>query len=464
VAPPTIRAQYERISEWLVTSGAEEVFPDAVALLRWRDRNQRMLPKLALDGVATRDSCEQLIHCLAPGDKDSQLVVYGYGVAQPIEVPPPLLSAWGGHLIGFNLARWVHALSANCKKMMAVMENVTKLVRANKYNMDTTLYKVGEDPVAEAFSRTADAAESTQIVLIFPSLAEELEKGAAESKAERERATKEREEAEKAKKEEDERERLKSEWLSLLFTSQSVAAMSPEGPLPMTLEAGKKRGAASLIVWVGDSPVSEDPIVRDIPMTVSSAAVVSFSWSKHPAGEGLLEFSDTTPVVLDGSWYLRNKSSFENTDLDLLHDVELLGRSLCAAIEPKLAELELDWKNVVILGFGKGAGIALYASLLQVFPKRPSAMVLFSPVVAGPSYLLEKVQEKGGAATPMKVFTIWGNRDRTTPGTYRQLLAQVLRKVPEVHVTPDTLPDGEHTFDGGSFGVLASLLPLCLPR
>ena len=66
-APPTVRQQYERISELLVTMGAEEVFPDAVALLRWRDRNQRMLPKLALDGIATRDSCEQLIHCLQSG-------------------------------------------------------------------------------------------------------------------------------------------------------------------------------------------------------------------------------------------------------------------------------------------------------------------------------------------------------------------------------------------------------------
>merc|ERR1719214_4868 len=65
VAPPSVRAQYERISEWLITMGAEEVFPDSVALLRWRDRNQRMLPKLALDGVATRESCEQLIHCLS---------------------------------------------------------------------------------------------------------------------------------------------------------------------------------------------------------------------------------------------------------------------------------------------------------------------------------------------------------------------------------------------------------------
>merc|ERR1719174_3415127 len=107
VAPPTVRAQYERISESLVTMGAEEVFPDAVALLRWRDRNQRMLPKVALDGISTQDSCEQLVHCLQPGDKDSQVVVYGHGVCQAVKLSPPLLSAWGGRLIGFNIARWV---------------------------------------------------------------------------------------------------------------------------------------------------------------------------------------------------------------------------------------------------------------------------------------------------------------------------------------------------------------------
>merc|ERR1719161_960488 len=116
VAPPTVRAQYERISEWLITMGAEEVFPDAVALLRWRDRNQRMLPKVALDGVSTTDSCEQLIHCLQPGDKDTQLVVYGHGVLQPIKISPPLLSAWGGDIVGFNISRWVHQVSANQKK------------------------------------------------------------------------------------------------------------------------------------------------------------------------------------------------------------------------------------------------------------------------------------------------------------------------------------------------------------
>lgn len=128
VAPPSVRTQYERISEWLITMGADEVFPDAVGLLRWRERQQRMLPKLALDGVATRESTEQLIHCLASGDKDSQVVVYGHGVAQPIEVSPPLLSSWGGDLCGFNVNRWVHSLSANCKKMMAVMEVSNHLV------------------------------------------------------------------------------------------------------------------------------------------------------------------------------------------------------------------------------------------------------------------------------------------------------------------------------------------------
>merc|ERR1711915_158281 len=98
---------------------------------------------------------------------------------------------------------------------------------------------------------------------------------------------------------------------------------------------------------------------------------------------------------VDGSWYLRERSAFENVDLDLLHDVELLGRSMVETVEPKLGEFGLDWKNVVILGFGKGAGIALYASLLKSIPKPVSAMVLFSPVVPFPTYMGEKM--KAGA-------------------------------------------------------------------
>merc|ERR1711920_673996 len=74
-----------------------------------------------------------------------------------------------------NIARWVHALSANVKKMMAVMENITKLVRANKFALDTVLYKVGEDAISDAFSRAADASDSAQVVLIFPTLMEEMQ-------------------------------------------------------------------------------------------------------------------------------------------------------------------------------------------------------------------------------------------------------------------------------------------------
>merc|ERR1711979_72821 len=119
---------------------------------------------------------------------------------------------------------------------------------------------------------------------------------------------------------------------------------------------------------------------------------------------------------------------------------------------------------MVVVGFGKGAGIALYASLLKVFPKEVMAMVLFSPVVPFPGFLGEKVGKvkKGGAPAPMKMFTVWGNRNRSTPGTYRQLLSQTLRKTPDVHCTPDTLPDGDHSFDTKSMGILESLLITCL--
>jgi len=464
VAPPTVRAQYERISELLVTMGAEEVFPDAVALLRWRDRNQRMLPKLALDGIATRDSCEQLIHCLQSGDKDSQIVVYGHGVAQPLEISPPLLAAWGGRIVGFNIARWVHSLSANAKKMMAVMENVTKLVRANKFVLDTVLYKVGEDAISDAFSRAADAADNTQVVLIFPTLQEEIALSAQEQRAEKQKQAAAKQQDEEKRKEEEERDKLKADWLNLLFTEQSVAAMSPEGPLPTKLEGGNMRNPSALLVWIGDDAKAEASHVREIAESAQSAGLVSLSWSDHPAGEAFLDFNLKSPEVVDGSFYLRDRASFENQDLDLLHDVELLGRSLVESLETKLAEHGLDWSKVVIMGFGKGAGIALYASLLGLFPKQVASMALFSPIVLFPSFLAEKMLSKSRSSTPIKMFNIWGNRDRSTPGTYRQLLAQTLRKAKEVHCTPDTLPDGDHSFDGKSVGVMTSLLPLCLPR
>jgi NADPH:quinone reductase-like Zn-dependent oxidoreductase/predicted esterase len=467
VAPPTVRAQYERISEWLVTMGAEEVFPDAVAMLRWRDRNQRMLPKLALDGISTRESGEQLLHCLQPGDKDASLVVYGHGVSQPMQVAPPLLAAWGGAILGFNISRWVHALSANQKKMMAVMENITKLVRANKFLLDTVLYKVGEDAITDAFARAADASDNAQVVLLFPTLQEELQSASEEQRQEKQRSAQKKVEEDAKRREEDERSKLKFEWLNLLFTDKSVAATSPEGPVPIVAEAGNKNKPDSLVIWVGDNPKSEEDVLKDLPAQLGKAYFMHIGWSKHPAGEALAEYNLNTPEVVDGSWYLRSREAFENQDLDMLHDTELLGRSIVETVEPKLGEFGLGWNNVIVLGFGKGAGIALYASLLKLFPKQVSSMVLFSPIVLFPSYLGEKlqsIQKSGGAGSPMKLFAVWGNRNRSTPGTYRQLVAQILRKAPDVHCTPDTLPDGEHAFDGKNFNILTSLLPICLPR
>lgn len=465
VAPPTVRAQYERISEWLITMGAEEVFPDAVALLRWRDRNQRMLPKLALDGICTRDSCEQLIHCLLPGDKETQVVVYGHGVAQPIEISPPLLAAWGGRIIGFNIARWVHSLSANVKKMMAVMENVTKLVRSNKFALDTVLYKVGEDTISDAFSRAADASDNMQVVLIFPTLQEELQTSTEEQRLEKQKLALAQEQEAQRRKEEEERDKLKSEWLNLLFTDQSVAAMSPEGPLPISMQSGNNNNPSSLVVWIGDSPKSDNALLKDVPGLFKDVSLNSIAWTEHAAGEAYVDFNIKAPEIQDGSWYLRDRVAFENMDLDLLHDLELLGRSLLEVLGAKLEELGLGWDKLVIMGFGKGAGIALYAQLLKLFPKQIKAMVLFSPVVPFPSYLGEKMlmlDKKTQPSQPTKMFVVWGNRNRSTPGTYRQLLLQTLRKAPEIHCTPDTVPDGEHTFDAKSMTVLKSLLDLCL--
>lgn len=241
--------------------------------------------------------------------------------------------------------------------------------------------------------------------------------------------------------------------------------MSPEGPLPVTLEGGNKKNPSSLIVWMGDSPKSENAILKELPSSVGSAGFLSLAWSQHPAGEGFAEYSLTTPEVLDGSWYLRERHQFENQDLDMLHDVELLGRSMVECLDAKVSEYGLEWKNVILVGFGKGAGIALYASLLKVIPKQVAAMILFSPVVLFPSFLGEKMtvaSQKNAHA--MKMFTIWGNKNKSTPGPYRQLLAQTLRKAPEIQCTPDTLPEGENSFDAKSYTVLASLLPLCLPR
>merc|ERR1712050_305298 len=71
----------------------------------------------------------------------------------------------------------------------------------------------------------------------------------------------------------------------------------------------------------------------------------------------------------------------------------------------------LEWKNVVLMGFGKGAGLALYASLLKIIPRHVGGMIFFSPVVPFPSFMAEKmaVLRKGAPASPpVKMFTVWG--------------------------------------------------------
>merc|ERR1719310_792686 len=116
-------------------------------------------------------------------------------------------------VVGFNISRWVHTLSANQKKMMAVMENITKLVRANKFLLETVLYKVGEDAISDAFARAADASDSAQVVLLFPTLQEELQSNFEDQRQEKQKAVQKKQEDETKAREEAERDKLKAEWL-----------------------------------------------------------------------------------------------------------------------------------------------------------------------------------------------------------------------------------------------------------
>lgn len=116
----------------------------------------------------------------------------------------------------------------------------------------------------------------------------------------------------------------------------------------------------------------------------------------------------------------------------MLHDVEVLGRSLVEALEPKLKQSGLGWKNVILCGFGKGAGVALYASLMKLIPQQVAAMIFFSPIVAFPGYLAERLSSmardsksapglrlegaKGNMGREVKMFIVWGNRNKSTPG------------------------------------------------
>eukprot|EP00927_Polykrikos_kofoidii_P033558 TRINITY_DN28371_c0_g1_i1.p1 TRINITY_DN28371_c0_g1~~TRINITY_DN28371_c0_g1_i1.p1 ORF type:complete len:866 (-),score=175.06 TRINITY_DN28371_c0_g1_i1:253-2787(-) len=452
--PPSasVRTQFEHVSEWLSSRGAEEIFPDAPALLRWRDRNQRMLPKLALDGVAAGDSSEQLMHCLQPGDKDAQLVVYGHGSGQSLEISPTLLAAWGGHLTGFNIARWAHALSDNPKQMMSIMENVTKLVRANKFSLETALCKVGQDSVSDAIARAADASSSAQVVLMFPNLEEELQISLQKQEEEKRQRAQQLEEEKRRNAEEAERKKLKQEWLSKLFTEGSVAAEASEEPLPCKLESGNQQNPSTVVVWIGDEPTEEADLLEELAGVdgQNTKAAFSFAWSEHPAGAGIIEPSVNDPQVLDASWFLRRSDDFSNEDLDRLHDVEVLGRCLVEALQPRLDEHGLTWRSVTIVASGKAAGVALYAALLRLTPQPAYALVLYNAFVFCPTFFGEKLQtlpRRPGRALQVsttEVFTLWGSRDKSSSASYQQLLGKVL-KSPDVKLTSEQVSGGQRS-------------------
>mmetsp|Transcript_9994 Transcript_9994/g.22367 ORF Transcript_9994/g.22367 Transcript_9994/m.22367 type:complete len:844 (-) Transcript_9994:86-2617(-) len=471
-APLAVKEEYDQVAQRLQSLGAEEIFPNAVELLRWRDRNQRMRPKVGFDGLSSGIAAEQLIHCLAGGDKEGQLVVYGADQGAPLEMSPVLVGAWGGDILGFHIARWVHE-PGNQEVLMEKVALMTKLVRANKYNLDTLLFKVGEDSITDAFKKHMDAANGSQVVLIFPTLQEEAAAGgggsaAAFSPEPRSGPTSAEAESKAAKerKADEERLRMQDDWLRLLFTSKSVAAENSEGPLPVAAEGGDRSNAIALVVWMGDNPKREVGLIQDVMTSFPSACFIAPAWTGHQAGDALADLDVNSSEVCDGSYYLRGKGAFENSDLDNLHETEVLGRSLVETVQNKLNQLQLSWKNVVLCGFGKGAGLGLYASVLKLFPDQIAGMILFSPVVLFPSFLGEKIQTRPmlGPMANSKLYLIWGAQNRSTPSQYKQLLTNTLKKASEVQLTPDTLPEGDHSFTVKSSSMLASLLPLCLPR
>jgi len=459
-----VKEQYDLIVERLQTLGAEEIFPNAVDLLKWRDRNQRIRPKIGLDGLAAGQSAEQLIHCLASGDKEGSLVIYGSGGSAPLDLLPTLVAEWGGSIVGFNIARWVHE-PGNTDEMMTKIGLLTKLVRANKFSLDSILFKVGEDDILDAFKKQTDITDTTQVVLIFPTLQEEERSGAGASfKPEPREAVAEK--AAKQRKEDEDRIKLQDEWLRLLFTSRSVAASEPEGELPVAASGGNQSNPIALVVWIGDSPQSDTKLLKEVMTSFPNTAYMATAWSGHKAGDDLSDIDLNSSEVKDGSFYLRGRGAFENKDLDNLHVIEVLGRCLIAAIQAKLSELGLEWKNVVLCGFGKGAGIALYASVLKLFPSDVAGLILFSPVTLFPSFLGEKIQTRPmlGKMSKSMLYMVWGKRNLSTPSQYKQLLAQSLSKAAEVNCITDELPEGDHKFSPTASKMLEEILPKCLPR
>merc|ERR1712061_77437 len=179
-----------------------------------------------------------------------------------------------------------------------------KLVRANKFALDTVLYKVGEDAISDAFSRAADASDSSQVVLIFPTLQEEMQNssgtgGGSDNYARESKPVSAATASEPAK---DENERLRAEWLNLMFTDKSVAVSNPEGPMPVIFEGGKMSSPETLLVWIGDDTDTEASLLEGYASQLglgSTTSVLCLSWMQHPAGEGFVEVSPTSPKLAD---------------------------------------------------------------------------------------------------------------------------------------------------------------------
>lgn len=143
-----------------------------------------------------------------------------------------------------------------------------------------------------------------------------------------------------------------SECFNMLFTDQSVAATSPEGLLPTMLETGNKTNLFSLVVWCGGNPKAENALLRNLLSTLSTASMLALTWLQHPAGEGLLESASMLQkwlivLFICGTAFLLKMKTLTRCMM------ELLGRSMKEAIEPKLWDYGLDKNNVILLGFGK---------------------------------------------------------------------------------------------------------------
>ncbi|CAK0900584.1 unnamed protein product [Prorocentrum cordatum] len=128
-----------------------------------------------------------------------------------------------------------------------------------------------------------------------------------------------------------------------------------------------------------------------------------------------------------------------------------------------LSESNLDWDALVLVGFGKGGGIALNALVNKLLPKPVAGIILFSPIVVFP-HRRRMRQPKQGQEDQAKLFTFWGRpADPSTPDSYCNLLAQKLESFQEeLQYTPEIIPDGEHVFDKKSIAALTKAISSCI--